>query len=107
VKALKGLVDGSLAGLQRADQLDADVVSRLLRRRWGRPIDESTLLSLVSASAPQPLLPRAPFNQNGLDPCDELCVAGIARVVATNRAAVLTGKVFRMIPRGHALGVVP
>ena len=99
VKAVKGLVDGPLVGLQRADHLDPDVVSRLLGRRWGRPIDESTLLSLTSAAAPRPLLPRAPFNKNGLDPCDGLCVAGTARVVATSGAAVLTGKVFRMTPR--------
>lgn len=99
VKAVKGLVDGPLAGLQRADHLEPDVVSRLLGRRWGRPIDASTLLSLASAAAPRPLLPRAPFNKNGLDPCDEFCVAGIARVVATGGPAVLTGKVFRVAPR--------
>lgn len=99
VKAVKGLVDGPLAGLQRADHLEPDVVSRLLERRWGRPIDESALVSLVSAAAPPPLLPRAPFNKNGLDPCDELCVAGTGRIVATSGPAVLTGKVFRMVPR--------
>jgi hypothetical protein len=99
VKAVKGLVDGPLAGLQRADHLEPDVVSRLLGRHWGRPIDESTLLSLASTAAPRPLLPRAPFNKNGLDPFDELCVAGIARVAATGGPAVVSGKVFRMMPR--------
>jgi hypothetical protein len=88
-----------LAGLQRSDHLEPDVVSRLLARRWGRPIDESTLLRIASAAAPRPLLPRAPFNKNGLDPCDEFCVAGIARVVATDGPALLTGKVFRSAPR--------
>jgi hypothetical protein len=99
VKAVKGLVDGPLAGLQRADHLAPDVVSRLLRRHWGRPIDEPTLLNLVSAAAPPQLLPRAPFNKNGLDPCDEFCVAGIGRVVATSGPALMTGKVFRVVPR--------
>src|SRR5271155_5698171 len=79
VKAVKGLVDGPLAGLQRADHLEPDIVTRLLGRHWGRPIDESTLLGLVSPAAPGPLLPRGPFNKNGLDPCDEFCVAGIGR----------------------------
>ena len=99
VKAVKGLVDGPLAGLQRAGHLEPDVVSRLLRRRWGRPIDESTLHNLASAAKPRPLLPRAPFNKNGLDPCDEFCVAGVARVVPTGSPPALTGKVFRVVPR--------
>jgi hypothetical protein len=99
VRAIKGLVDGPLAGLQRADSLEPDVVSRLLRRRWGRRIDEPTLLSLVTAAVPRPVLPRAPFNKNGLNPCDELCVAGVARLVPADGPAVLTGKVFRVGPR--------
>ncbi len=99
VKAVKGLVDGSLAGLQRADHLDPDVVSRLLGRHWGPPTAESPRRGHDSAAAPPPLLLRGPFNKNGLDPCDEFCVAGIGRVVATGGPAVLTGKVFRMAPR--------
>ena len=99
VRAVKGLVDGPLAGLQRAEHLEPDVVSRLLRRRWGRPMDEQTLLDLVCSAAPEPLFPRAPFNKNGLDPCDELCVAGLARVSAADGSGLITGRVFRVIPR--------
>ena len=101
VTALKGLVDGPLAALQRSDHLDPDVVARLLARRWGRPIDAATLRRLAAATVPRPVLPRAPFNRNGLDPCDELCVAGIARVVAGGAAgqALLTGRIFRVQAR--------
>ena len=35
----------------------------------------------------------------GLDPFDELCVAGIARVCATAGPGVTTGRVFRVVPR--------
>jgi len=96
VKAVKGLVDGPLAGLQRADDLEPDIVLKLLARRWGRPIDEPTLVRLVTAIAPATLLPRAPFNRNGLDPCDELCVAGIARTTSVDAPPVLNGRVFRV-----------
>lgn len=96
VQAIKGLVDGPLAGLQRADELEPEVIARLLRRRRGRPIDEPTLRSLIEAPTPPPVLPRAPFNRNGLDPCDELCVTGIARVVPTVGEARLRGRVFRV-----------
>ena len=96
VQAIKGLVDGPLAGLQRADDLDPQVVTRLLTRRWGRPIDETTLRSLACAPKPPPILPRGPFNRNGLDPCDERCVAGIARVIPTDGDAHLRGRVFRL-----------
>jgi hypothetical protein len=109
VTCVKGLVDGPLAGLQRADSLPPDVVTTLIGRRWGRPMDATTLTTLVAAHEPQPILPRAPFNRNGLDPCDELCVAGIARVASgadhatiSGRGAdhaTISGRVFRVAPR--------
>ena len=99
VKVVKGLVDGPLAGLQRTETLEPDIVLKLLARRWGHPIDEQTLLRLATANTPPTLLPRAPFNRNGLDPCDELCVAGIARTVTGDGPAVLSGRVFRVQAR--------
>lgn len=99
VAAVKGLVDGPLAALQRADQLPDPVVTKLLGRRWARPIDEPKLLALVSAHEPRTVLPRAPFNRNGLDPCDEFCVAGIARVAAGGSRPTFSGRVMRVAPR--------
>ena len=95
VAAIKGLVDGPIAGLQRANTLGADVSSKLLRRRWGRPMDATTLAALVSAHSFPAVFPRAPFNKNGLDPCDELCVAGLARIEHGDEPAVFTGQVWR------------
>jgi len=99
VAAVKGMVDGPLAGLQRADQLPSAVVRKLLGRRWARPIDEAALLELVSAGSPSTALPRPPFNANGLDPCDELCVGGIARLVQGSGRPSFTGAVSRVAPR--------
>lgn len=99
VEAMKGLVDGTLAGLQRADQLPAAAVARLMNRRWARPIDEAALLELVSSHRPETVFPRPPFNANGLDPCDELCVAGVARVEPSSGGPALSGSVVRVTPR--------
>lgn len=99
VRALKGLVDGTIAGLQRAETLEPAIALKLLGRRWGRPIDEPTLARLVTSNTPPTLLPRAPFNRNGLDPCDELCVAGIARTTTSDGAGFLSGSVFRVQAR--------
>jgi hypothetical protein len=99
VTAMKGMVDGPLAGLQRADHLPGAVMSKLVRRRWGRAIDEQALLALTSSHEPRPVLPRAPFNANGLDPCDENCVAGIVRLLDTDADASLSGRVVRVSPR--------
>lgn len=94
INAVKGLVDGPIAGLQRAETLEPAIAQKLLARRWGEPMDEATLHRLVTANAPPTLLPRAPFNRNGLDPCDEYCVAGIARIIIGDGPAVLSGTVF-------------
>jgi hypothetical protein len=102
VSAVKGLVDGPLAGLQRADVLPRIVIDKLLGRRWAQPIDEASLLRLVSAEHPGPVLPRAPFNKNGLDPCDELCVAGIARLEARDGRPTVSGQVIRLAARDGA-----
>jgi hypothetical protein len=99
VKSVKGLVDGPLAGLQRADTLAPDVMTTLIGRRWGRPMEQTTLAALVAARNPQPILPRPPFNRNGLDPCDELCVAGIARVATGGDRTAISGHVFRVTSR--------
>jgi hypothetical protein len=99
VKAVKNLVDGPLAGLQRADHLPHDVTAKLLRRHWARPIDEAMLHDLVSAERPPAVLPRPPFNRNGLDPCDELCVAGIARLVESGGDPSFSGTVVRAAKR--------
>jgi hypothetical protein len=56
VKAVKGLVDGPLAGLQRADHLESDVVSRLL----GRPGHARSTGRHCSASPPRPRRESAP-----------------------------------------------
>jgi hypothetical protein len=99
VKSIKGLVDGPLAGFQRADTVAPEVMTRLIGRRWGRPMERATLAALVAAHDPPPVLPRPPFNKNGLDPCDELCVAGIARVVPGGDRATISGQVFRVASR--------
>lgn len=74
--AVKGLVDGPVAALQRADDLPDAVIDRMLRRRWPVVMTRERLLGLVRAHEPSTVLPRAPFNRNGLEPCDENCVAG-------------------------------
>lgn len=38
-------------------------------------MDERRLLELVRAASPPPVLPRSPFNANGLDACDEASAA--------------------------------
>ncbi len=79
--------------------LPADVMTKLLGRRWGRPMEETTLAALVAADDPPPVLPRPPFNRNGLDPCDELCVAGFARVVPGGDRVTFSGQVLRAASR--------
>jgi hypothetical protein len=98
VTALKALVDGPLGGLQRADGLPEAVVRKLVSRRWARPIDKVRLLELVSSEELPAILPRPPFNANGLDPCDELCVAGIARIDDVDTGSFLTGAVVKVTP---------
>lgn len=98
VKAIKGLVDGPLAAFQRVDALPAEVMAKMLGRRWARPVDERTLTALVAAHQPPAVLPRAPFNGNGLDPCDELCVVGVAQLRDSD-ATCLSGHVFRVTTR--------
>jgi hypothetical protein len=73
-------------------------MAKLLGRRWARPLDEPTLTALVAAHEPPAVLPRAPFNKNGLDPCDELCVAGVAQLRDSD-ATSLSGHVFRVTSR--------
>ena len=97
VHLLRGLVDGSVAALQRADDLDDATVKRLLRRGWARPMTAGRLTELVTANPPAPVFPRAPFNRNGLDPCDEGCVAGILRLTPGD-ALTMTGYVARVKP---------
>jgi hypothetical protein len=97
VHLLKGIVDGSVAALQRADALDDATVKRLLRRGWARPMTAGRLLELVAANPLPPVFPRAPFNRNGLDPCDEGCVAGILRLTPGD-ALTMTGYVARVRP---------
>lgn len=96
VKDLKPLVDGPLAGLQRADAVAPEIVAKLLGRAWGRTMDEQALLRLISARRPEVVFPRAPFNRNGLDPCDENCVAGLVRLVTQGAVASITGSVFKV-----------
>jgi hypothetical protein len=96
VKDLKPLVDGPLAGLQRADAVAPEIVAKLLGRAWGRTMDEQTLLRLISARRPEVVFPRAPLNRNGLDPCDENCVAGLVRLVTQGTVASITGSVFKV-----------
>jgi hypothetical protein len=96
VRDTKPLVDGPLAGLQRADGLAPEIAAKLLGRSWGHPMDEGTLHRLVAADRPKAVFPRAPFNRNGLDPCDERCVAGLVRIVAGGSTASMTGRVFRV-----------
>lgn len=96
VKDLKPLVDGPLAGLQRADAVAPEIMAKLLGRAWGRAMDEQTLLRLISARRPEVVFPRAPFNRNGLDPCDENCVAGLVRIATQGAVASITGSVFKV-----------
>jgi hypothetical protein len=94
---VKGIVDGSVAALQRADSLDEATIKRLLRRGWARPMTAARLGELVAAMPPEPVFPRAPFNRNGLDPCDEGCVAGILRLTRGDTLS-MTGHVARVEP---------
>jgi hypothetical protein len=99
VHLVKGIVDGSVAALQRADGLDEAIVKRLLRRGWARPMTAERLTELATAIPPEPVFPRAPFNRNGLDPCDEGCVAGILRLTkGDGPGLVMTGHVARVRP---------
>lgn len=97
VHLVKGIVDGSVAALQRADSLDEATIKRLLRRGWARPMTAARLGELVAAMPPEPVFPRAPFNRNGLDPCDEGCVAGILRLTRGDTLS-MTGHVARVEP---------
>jgi hypothetical protein len=93
--AMKGLLDGALAALQRADQLSDKVVARLLGRKWPRALAAEELLGLVAL--PQAVFPRSPFNGNGLDPCDEACVAGQVRLVNETGDPRFSGQVWRVV----------
>jgi hypothetical protein len=94
---LKGVVDGGVAAFQRADELDNPVIARLLRRGWARPMTADRLIDLATAAEPKPVFPRPPFNRNGLDPCDESCVAGLVRL-RPGDGLTMTGYLARVEP---------
>jgi hypothetical protein len=99
-KAVKGLVDGPVAALQRADYLPHPVTERLLLRRWPLPMPRARLLSLVRAHVPTRVFNGAPFNLNGLNPYDKRCVAGRVEIGrSADTSATLRGRVVRVTLR--------
>lgn len=97
IGTVKALIDGVLAGMQRGDTIVGANFDRLLKRRWGRPMDAQTLQQLITSPEPRWLFQRAPFNGNGLAPCDELCIAATVRV--TTGPPTVSGRVFRVTSR--------
>jgi hypothetical protein len=99
-KAVKGLVDGPVAALQRADDLPEPVIDRLLRRRWPLPMPRARLLSLVRAHVPPRVFPGPPFNLNGLNPYDKRCVAGRVEIRrSVDASATMRGRFVRVALR--------
>lgn len=94
---LNGVLDGAVAAFQRTDELDTPAIARLLRRGWAKPMTADRLTELATATEPKPVFPRPPFNRNGLDPCDESCVAGLVRLRAGD-SLTMTGYLARVEP---------
>jgi hypothetical protein len=81
LEALKGSVDGPIAAFQRfsPDQLElAKVImgKHAAWKRWRHPITADRLVELAHTGVGRVVFAGNPFNPNGLDPCDDRCVAG-------------------------------
>jgi len=99
--AIKGCVDGSIASFQSFPPDDhsraRDLILKLSRwKGWQRSVNMDELFGHVTREDETVLFPGGPFNANGLDPCDDRCVAGAMTVVVDPEVSKpqLSGELF-------------
>jgi hypothetical protein len=105
VDVLKGCFDGAIASFQRFRPEDVDcseILGRLEERAWSSPITADELVRLTHDELGTTLFDEAPFNKNGLNPCDGRCVAGSLNlnVVPEANEPSMTGLLYAVTPRG-------
>jgi hypothetical protein len=107
-EAVKGCVDGVIASFQRfPEPLRAadEVIIRKHARwpRWRQPMTPDRFKVLVTAEPENRLFDGAPFNANGLAPCDDRCVCGsvASSVDARARVPTLAGALFAVHGSGE------
>lgn len=105
VDALKGGVDGSIAAFQRLSP-STPRAEDILRKhaawaRWRRPMPAERFARLAGAGVGQALFSGSPFNLNGLNPCDDRCVAGTVQVRRDHQTVgpELSGRLLGVRPR--------
>jgi hypothetical protein len=102
--AVKGCVDGAIAAFQGFDERQLEAAAELLARhaawpRWQTPIESATFTKLARGTERQRLFDGAPFNGNGLNPCDDRCVAGRLQVTRDDvELPHLSGWLFSLRP---------
>jgi hypothetical protein len=106
-EAVKGCVDGVIASFQRFPEPLTDAARAVVRKhagwaQWRPPLTETEFEALVTREPEKRLFDGAPFNGNGLDPCDDRCVCGT--VTATSNAVAerptIAGRIYAVGERG-------